>query len=306
MISFDRIDLNLLSLMIEIHDKGSVSRAGRKLGLSQPASSNALARLRHSLGDPLFVRGKDGMVPTALAERIVPHIRTHLAGISAALAEASEFDPATSTRTFRLSLSGLGEQTFLPPLARRVFADAPNVRLENVSSSLADLPGVLSDRDADVAIGILDLKDKAVCETHLFDEVYRAVGTPARPQASAEALELKNKRIILVAPSATYAEDLEWVLAKHGLSDNICVRLRHFGALPDMLGALDAVAIVPGQFATRLAQAGKGTILPAVLPLGRHGVKLVWHQRTTSDPGCAWLRGLICELFRQGGRAQPS
>lgn len=299
MISLDRIDLNLLSLLIQIYDKGSVSKAGKKLGLSQPAASNALARLRHSLGDPLFVRGKDGMAPTAFADRIVPHIRTHLAGISAALAEASHFDPATSNRTFRLSLSGLGEQTFLPPLARRVFREAPNVKLENVSSSLAELAGTLSDRDADVAIGILDLKDKAVCETHLFDEVYRAVGNPARPQAGVEALGLREEKIILVAPSATYAEDLEWVLAKHGLSNNICVRLRHFGALPDMLSALDAVAIVPGQLASRLTDAGYATILPAVLPLGRHGVKMVWHQKTTSDPGCAWLRGLICELFQQ-------
>ncbi|MCG6903632.1 MAG: LysR family transcriptional regulator [Rhodobacter sp.] len=305
MIPLHRIDLNLLSLLIEIHDCGSVSQAGRKLGLSQPASSNALARLRQSLGEPLFVRGKNRMLPTAFTSHIAPQIRLHLAGISNALTKAGEFDPRTSTRTFRLSLSGLGEQIFMPSLAQRIHARAPGAILSNVAARLSDLAQSLAAQEADAAIGILDLKDRNIRQTHLFDEVYRAVGNPGLPRDRIETIDLARARIILVAPSATYAQNIEDALDRHGWSENICLRLRHFGALPEVLQKLDAVAIVPGQLATRLERSGQASILPAELPLGRHQVKLVWHQHTDLEPGCIWLRRQICELFQKPARTDP-
>ena len=93
MITSRHIDLNLLELLLQIHDTHSVSVAGSNMGLSQPATSNALARLRHMLDDPLFVRGGQGMEPTPFTERIVPEVREHLAGIALVLNDATPFDP---------------------------------------------------------------------------------------------------------------------------------------------------------------------------------------------------------------------
>ena len=104
MMNIRQIDLNLLSLLVRIAETGSVSVAGAQLGLSQPASSNALARLRQALGDPLFQRTREGMVPTGFAEAILPGIKEHMAGIEATLTSVAGFDPGTSRRRFRLSL----------------------------------------------------------------------------------------------------------------------------------------------------------------------------------------------------------
>lgn len=297
MILHPPLDLNLLRLLVEVHDAGSVSIAGRRLGLSQPAASNALARLRTSLSDPLFVRSKDGMVPTAYAQKVVPVVREHLSGIATALAEALAFDPSTSTRTFRLSLSGLGEQTFLPPLARRVAELAPKITIENISAPRMELPTALARQDADIAIGILNYREQEIHALHLFDERYHAVGNPDLADADLARLSLKDMRIILVTPSATYAEDLEVLLERHGLSSSICYRLRHFGGLPEMLQLTDAVAIVPGELMRRLELSGAARRLPIDLPLGRHGVRLIWHSKSDNDPGCIWLRGLVRDLF---------
>lgn len=297
MINLTRLDFSLLQLLLAVHDTGSVSLAGAKLGLSQPAASNALARLRAALGDPLFIRGAGGMVPTEYTASIVPQLRSHIAGIATALEGARRFEPAGSTRLFRLSLSGLGEQLFLAPLAREVAAIAPGVRLENISAPMHDLARSLAAREADVAIGILDNLDKGVQQEPLFDERYRAVTSAALPQGT--RLDLHASRIILVAPSATYAEDIEVKLAGLGLTGNIFYRLRHFGALPELIQATGAVAIVPDQFAERLEASGAGRVVPLDLPLGRPRVRMVWHDTTTADPGCIWLRDLIKRLFQQ-------
>ena len=296
------LDLNLLQLLLEIEETGSVSKAGRRLGLSQPAASNALARLRCALDDPLFVRGREGMVPTAYVERVAPALRAQLSALHATLADRKVFDPATSTRAFQISLSDLGEQIFLPPLARRVAEIAPHVTLENIAAPMSDLARSLTDQMADVAIGILTPGDRAIRKQPLFTEVYRAVASMGlSPQEIAE-MNLRERRIILVAPTATYAEDMEALLDSQGYTPNISYRLRSFGALPEMLRLPDAVAILPGQFADRLTGAGLAQLLPVELPLGQHEVSLVWHRRSDDDPGCAWLRGIITELFADPAR----
>jgi DNA-binding transcriptional LysR family regulator len=299
------LDLKLLELLVRIHETGSVSLAGEQLGLSQPAASNALRRLREALGDPLFIRGREGMVATAYTERVVPAVRAHLAGLAAALATSSEFRPETARRNFRLSLSGLGEQSFLPPLARRIFAEAPHVRIENVALPMEALAGALARGEADAAIGILEAREPGLRRLHLFDEVFRVVGSPRLSAEEAARVRLEESRLILVAPSATYAEDVESSLARRGLAGNVAIRLRHFGALPELLASVDAFAVVPGQFAARLEAAGQARMLPVELPLRQSGVGLIWHRRTDHDPACIWLRARITELFEGSPHPLP-
>ena len=117
---FDRLDLNLLRVLVAIDRFRSVTEAGRHLSLSQPAASNALARLRDAFDDPLFVRGAGGLTPTPLAARIAPLAAGHLEALEAALTGSEGFDPASSTAAWRLSLSDLGEVVFLPAITDAV------------------------------------------------------------------------------------------------------------------------------------------------------------------------------------------
>ncbi|MCB1355242.1 MAG: LysR family transcriptional regulator [Maritimibacter sp.] len=298
MINPRHIDLNLLELMLQIYDSHSVSVAGSNLGLSQPATSNALKRLRQMLDDPLFYRGAKGMEPTPFTERIVPNIREHLSGIASVLNDAATFDAAGSRRTFRLSLSGLGEQVFLAPLARRVFELAPGIRLENASSPFLDLYRTLATRESEMAIGLLEMRDTQLRQMHLFDEDYRVIGPPELSPQRAATVDLCQERIVMAVPGLTYADDVEQVLAERGLSENVCMRIRNFGALPELLSTLNAFAIVPGYLGRRMVEAGQATLLDMTLPRGRQKVQLVWHINTMQDPGCAWLREQIRDLFQ--------
>lgn len=293
-----RIDLNLLELLLQIYDTRSVSVAGRNLGLSQPATSNALARLRETLGDRLFIRGPNGMEPTSYIDRIVPDIRIHLAGIVSVLNEGTNFDPSSTRRTFRLSLSGLGEQVFLALLARRVFDLAPHVRLENVSSPFLDLSRTLAARESEMAIGLVDVADPQLRQLHLYDELYRVIGPPDLSPERAAVIDLRRERLVMAVPSVTYADDLEKILIEKDLADAVCVRIRNFGALPALLAELGAFTIVPDFFGRKLADAGQATLLDITLPRGRQQVQLVWHTNTSEDPGCLWLRSLIRDIFQ--------
>lgn len=291
------VDLNLLRLLQALYATRSVSEAGHRLGLSQPAASNALARLRNAMGDPLFVRTRAGMAPTAFAEEIAPAIGEHIDGIAAVLNRRQGFDPETSNRIFRLSLSGLGEVQFLPRLAARVSRAAPRARIYNVAAPLAGLAGALERREADVAIGIVDIRQRGIRSRTLFQDTFEIVARPGFTVSGAAPEDIGDLRIILSAPSATYAAGIEESLARQNLAENVAVRLGHFGALGQLLQELDAVAIVPGQYAETLDKQGVAESLPIRLPMAPLDVNMVWHDKTTHDPACQWLRSQISDLY---------
>ena len=153
--NFRQLDLNLLRVLAAIHRTGSVTAAGRALALSQPATSNALARLRDYFADDLFVRSPAGLKPTRLCERVAPEVAAWLQALEAVVTGREDFDPERSDMHWRLSLSDLGEMMFLGPLATALRTHAPHTRLSNVSVAAADVPAALEARDIDFAIGIL-------------------------------------------------------------------------------------------------------------------------------------------------------
>ena len=149
------IDLNLLRVFDAVlHERGVTPAAGR-LGLTQPAVSNALARLRVLFGDPLFLRTPGGMDATPFARELAGPVRQALALLESALAHGPGFDPATSARAFRFYMSDLGQIEFLPPLVERVQRIAPGVRLEAVAVDLEDIADALGSGALDVAVGFL-------------------------------------------------------------------------------------------------------------------------------------------------------
>ncbi|WP_099591595.1 LysR family transcriptional regulator [Paramylibacter kogurei] len=284
-----------MRLLLAIDQHGSVSNAGAAVGLSQPASSNALARLRASLDDPLFLRSRDGMIPTVYCEKILPIIRQNLSGIETALQQQNDFVAQESSEVFRLSLSDLGEMMFLPRLAHHVSNLAPKLRMYNIAATRNTLHMALEQRQCDIAIGILNPSGRGIHSQTLFHETYSAViGWRSDPH---NFPTLRNAPIALTAPSATYANDIENVLAQNDLAHNIVLRLRHFGALPQLLNQMDVVAIVPTQYAHSLEDEQQAQILPVTVPLGEHAVKMIWHQVTDNDPANIWFRAQILDVF---------
>src|SRR5918995_1719883 len=166
------LDLNLLRVFDAVlHEKGVTAAAGR-LGLTQPAVSNALARLRGAFGDPLFVRTAGGMDATPFARELAAPVRQALALLESALAHGPGFDPASASRAFRFYMSDLGQIEFLPPLVERVQRDAPGVRLEAVALEVEDIADALAAGGLDLAVGFLPGLGALVRRQALFKDPY--------------------------------------------------------------------------------------------------------------------------------------
>ncbi|WP_372658730.1 LysR family transcriptional regulator [Hydrogenophaga sp.] len=302
--NFRQLDLNLLRVLAAIHRTGSVTAAGKAIALSQPATSNALARLRDYFNDELFVRSPTGLKPTRLCERLAPEVQTQLRLLETAVTARDEFDPAHSDMRWRLSLSDLGEMMFLPPLAIALRRYAPNAHLTNVSVAANDVPAALESREIDFAIGILQPSHRGVRSELLFSEQYVAMTSsrwrPASGKAgrTLSARQLAESSLVVASPTATFHGSVEQMLVRMKLADRIVLRARHFGALPELALHTDLLTIVPQMYAANVCERLDLRVweLPrAAAP--RYEVRLVWHASTAQDSAHQWIRAQVHSLF---------
>jgi len=307
--NFRQLDLNLLRVLCAVHRSGSVTLAGQQLALSQPATSNALARLRRWFDDDLFVRTPTGLHPTGLTQRIVPLVAEHLRDLELALCSGETFDPASSGVHWRLSMSDLGEMMFLPPLARVLRSESPHSQVSNVAVDAAQVSAALDAREVDLAIGILLPEHVGIASESLFQEHFVAItGSHWRP-ATGRAVkglstqQLSRASLAVAAPAATSHGSVELMLTRLKLQDRAVVRARHYGALPELVTCTDLMAIVPQMYANSLASRYDVRVweLPGHGP--HYNVRMVWHQSASSDPAHAWLRERVRQLFARTRKA---
>ena len=162
-------DLNLLPVLVEIHEHGSVTAAAQHLGMSQSAVSSALAKLRQKYGDPLFHRAGHGMKATPRMRALIQPLRDALTRMDGTFASESAFDPKTTQRTFTFAMSDLGEMVFMPKILRRMRRAAPRAAVRSVAASAAQIERGLETGEIDVAVGYFpDLREKSFLEKHLF------------------------------------------------------------------------------------------------------------------------------------------
>lgn len=296
-INYRTIDLNLLRVLLALAETGSVSLAAAQLGMSQPATSSALGRLRRATGDPLFLRSKSGMVPSPYVDAILPDVRRHMNGLLQSLEQTDSFDPKTSDAVFRLSLSGVGEMIFIPPLLDRLWKEAPAVKFSNIPTPPADLSNALRDNKLDCAIGIIEARGHGLQSHDLFTDDFVFVageGLSAEPET---LNDLKALQIVVSRPEASYAADIERDLQRYGLEQSISVRLGHFGAIAPLISRHPVVAVMPRQLANQYAAQKKARILPIQLKQPQQIVRLIWHERTDKNLAHQWFRSLIIETF---------
>jgi len=306
---FQRLDLNLLRVLVALHRSGSVTGAGQLLALSQPATSHLLAKLREHFGDELFIRTPKGLKPTPLCERIAPAVQAQLAQLEATLTEDQPFDPASTAVHWRVSLSDLGEMMFLPGLAAALRQHAPLASISNVSVSAQDVPAALDAREIDFAIGILHSTHPRVEKEMLFEEQYVAVSAQGWAPAGGDRggrlsmAQLRQARFVIASPTATFQGGVEKSLYEHQLTEQIVLRARHFGAIPELTSRTDLLAIVPAMYAQSLAHQFGFRIWALPISALRYTVNLLWHRSTEHDGAHLWMRAQIRRLFSSAQRA---
>lgn len=300
---FRQLDLNLLRVLVALYRSGSVTGAGKLLALSQPATSHLLAKLRESFGDELFIRSPKGLKATPLCERIAPAVQAQLAELESTLTVNHVFDPAITPMDWRVSLSDLGEMMFLPGLAATLRRQAPMATISNISVAAQDVPAALDSREIDFAIGILNSHNKNIKRERLFEERYVAVSSHERlPKEAAidtqlSLSQLAKAKFVIVSPTATFQGGVEKILDEHQLAEQIVLRARHFGAIPELTMNTDLLAIVPLLYAQSLASRFNFKVWELPIASLTYTVNLLWHSSTDLDTSHLWMRQLIRKLF---------
>ena len=303
--NFRQLDLNLLRVLCAVYRFGSVTEAGRQLALSQPATSNALARLRTLFEDPLFVRTPRGLHPTRMAQRLVPALMEQLHLLENTVTGAEQFEPASSQAHWRLSLSDLGEMMFLPALAQALRQQASASHLSNLSVAASEVNAALDADEVDLAIGILSSSRSSIASELLFEENFVAITAQNwRPQGWRAGKRLSTKQLAsaslaTASPAATYHGSVDLMLSELKLFDRIVLRARHYGALPELVTSTDLMAIVPMMYANSLAPRYDVRVWELPEHGSRYAVHMLWHQTATLDQAHTWLRGVVRKLFQR-------
>lgn len=291
------IDLNLLVVFQEVFQERQISSVAQKLGLSQPAVSNALARLRKSFDDELFVRTALGMQPTPLALQLAEPFSSALASIRQALNQHEVFDPATSKRQFTIAMTDVGEVYFMPLLVEQCSRLAPHIQLSAVRASMPDLKAEMEAGRVDLAIGAFEAISGALYQRRLFTQDYVCMFRSGHPLAGA-GMSLKDflaARHLIVASMESPYDKINQSLEKAGVQAAAQFRVPHFGAVPYIVSSTDLLVTVPKKLAERAAAPFKLEYVKPPLPLPALQTNIFWHRRFNQDDGNQWLRNFIVE-----------
>ncbi|MDX2022852.1 MAG: LysR family transcriptional regulator [Deltaproteobacteria bacterium] len=293
-------NLNLLVVFEALMAERNVGRAGKRLGLSQPAVSHALAQLRADLNDPLFVRTASGVEPTERALALVGPVQSALSIISIAVAPPT-FEPAKANHTFTLAATDFAEFVLLPKLLAHLARVAPFVRLQLRAWPHHRVPPFLSTGEADVALGFFGDVPPAHNQLPLFEDRFVCAARKGHPLVKKRLTlpaYLKLKHILVTAdPQARGVVDDE--LAKQGKSREIGLRLSHFLMVPAVVASTDLVAALSYRVAEPMAAILPLQLLPLPLHVPRGRVSLVWHDRFTKAPAHIWFRNQIKAVAAQ-------
>ncbi len=295
------LDLNLLRAFDAIAAGGSVTAAGERLGLSQPAISNALARLRKHFGDPLFVRTPGGMRPTPFAQQLAAPVRQALQLVQSALAQHAGFEPKSAQATFRFYMSDIGEMVFLPGLLERFKREAPGVKAEVAQLPMRDIHAALEAGEIDLAVGFLPGLTTGIRRQPLFHEHYVCMLRADHPNIGAQISrkQFREAAHVLVSSAGTGHQVIEETFVKEALEDRIAARVPHFLVVPMILERTDLVVTLPSRIAAVFARLGEFKVLKLPVAMPKFEVRLHWHERFHQDPANRWLREVMAELYAE-------
>ena len=301
----ENLDLNLLRVLVQVHSDRNVSQAAEHLGMSQPAVSSALKRLRETLGDRLFIPTARGMQATPLAEQMAPQIAAALAAIGQTMACKVSFEAATSHRRFAIAMTDIGEVHFLPPLMHTMRVKAPSVSIATVRQTAVDLRVEMEQGKVDLALGHLPDLTTDFHQRLLFEQRYVCLFRKGHPIENApDPLEVyaraEHAQVLSVGTGHGRVDEL---IDKKGFSRRIRLRVPHFVALADVLESSDLMATVPEVFARRSARRFQLSYRAHPVELPTIEIRVFWHSKYHQDPANRWLREMIVELFGEPGFA---
>ncbi len=294
------LNLTQLQLVEALARDGNLTDAAKKIGLTQPAASHALARLRRDLQDPIFVRTSSGMQPTPYGTRLAAAVRAALQVLRDGMERHHEFEPGTSKRTFNLFMSDIGQLLYLPPLLARLSKEGAGIALRVRSVPDKAPHQLLESGEVDLAIGTFTTLISGCMQKRLFQDRYVCIVRKDHPAfedgMTAEAFD--NVPHALADASGYVHELLDRRLARLKVRRNVKLHIPHFLVLPLVVARSDLLAIMAERVATLFADIVPLKILAPPTKLPPYEVKLFWHERFHRDPANRWLRDFVASTLK--------
>jgi DNA-binding transcriptional LysR family regulator len=295
----NQIDLNLLVVFHQLMIERRVSKVAEKLGLTQPAVSNTLAKMRRLFGDELFLRTPSGMVPTPFAEQLGESIGYALAMIHSGLNQQSQFEPTKAKCSMTICMTDIGEIVFLPSLVERLVRDAPGVTLSTVRNAAVNLRDDMESGKVDLAIGLLPQLKAGFFQRQLFRQRYVCLFRRGH-RIEKKRLTLSEFRAaehLVVVSAGTGHGAIDELMKRGGVERLVRLTVPHFVGVGHILRATDLVATVPERLAAQLAEPFGLNYLPHPVRLPEIAINVFWHAKAHRSPANQWLRGLLFELY---------
>jgi DNA-binding transcriptional LysR family regulator len=280
-----------------------VTRAAAALNLSQPAVSNALARLRAALGDELFLRRPGGVEPTALALSLATPVAEVLDRLRQTLAVHAPFDPATTDRVFTLAMSEYAESVLAPPLLEVTAREAPRALLAIRHADRTNALDLLEAGAAEIAVAVLPEPPALYTRLRLLPEAFLCLMRPGHALAEGPMTVARFTAFphLLHSPNGSRDGALDGPLAAAGHVRRLGAVVAHLGAVPEILARTDMVMTLSARLATRLAAVHGLALRPVPVEIRHMRLSLVFHRRFEADAGHAWLRRTLLAVAREVG-----
>jgi len=296
---FHGIDLNLLVAFDALMSERNVTRAATRVGVSQPAMSAALSRLRNLLGDPLFQRSSAGLVPTARARDLAQPVAAALHQIALAMLSQPAFEPGTASVTFKLGLQDYPTLVLLPALVDALEHATPGISLNIFAYNDRDTAVDLLDAGTiDVAIGVAPgLMDARILTRPLMRDAFVTVVSADHPAASGP-MDLRtylDLRHVLVSPEGQLHGLVDQTLAQQGKQRKLALTVPQLFAVPAVIARTKMAATILERAAIQAQASHRLVMVPPPLALPDITFHLIWHRRSDSNPAQQWFREFIAE-----------
>lgn len=288
------MDFNLVKTFVLLYKTGSVTRTAEAMFVTQPAVSHSLRRLRRLFNDELFVRGEHGLAPTTSAQSAFPGLNQALETIEETVADIRGFDPATTTREFRLRLTDLGEMYLLPDILQTITTLAPQCTIDVQPLDFAAAAEDLRYGRADAVICTPDISATDLQRDPLLPSKYVGICTTSHPRVGPTPTldEFLAERHILVDSSSGH--DLtDQALSALGHRRNVAMRIPHFAALPELVARTRCLAVAPESVADAFMRTADVRTFDLPVDTAAVTVALYTYRRTVTSPAVEWLRNVV-------------
>ena len=289
-------DLNLFIAFDVIYTEKNLTKSGQVLGITQPAVSNALARLRDLFNDELFIRTSRGMIPTPVANQLIGDIRNALSLIQNTISVSEKFDPSTANMTFKISIGDTSEYRLLPLLIKELAKIAPKVKVETYLTARKDAPRELASGAIDFSIDPPLQSDQHLKHEKIYQEDYVMIVRKDHPILKKQKITIEDYldlSHIHISNRKTGMGHVDMTLYKLGLSRDIYLRAQHFLVAPYIVEQSDMAITTTKGFAVDRNLAWRE--LPFDIdPLVLH---LYWHENNDNESSSKWMRDLMLKTY---------